>query len=76
MTTAAAQTDDWSGWIDDRLRGFPTGYAPLPLAQIADRTAMRISRACDLRIPAAITLAKVDARTTAGDASEDIDDHA
>ena len=37
MTTAAAQTDDWSGWIDDRLRGFPTGYSPLPLAQIADR---------------------------------------
>lgn len=36
MTTVAL-TDDWSGWIDDRWRGFPTGYAPLPIMQIADR---------------------------------------
>jgi D-serine dehydratase len=32
-----ALTDDWSGWIDDRWRGFPTGDAPLPITQIADR---------------------------------------
>lgn len=37
MTTTVALTDDWSGWIDDRWRGFPTGYAPLPIAQIGDR---------------------------------------
>ncbi len=37
MTTATALTDDWTGWIDDRWRGFPTGYAPLPIAQIAGR---------------------------------------
>lgn len=37
MTMTVALTDDWSGWIDDRWRGFPTGYAPLPIAQIADR---------------------------------------
>ena len=37
MSTTAALTDDWTGWIDDRWRGFPTGYAPLPIAQIAGR---------------------------------------
>ncbi|MGB3538130.1 MAG: alanine racemase [Mesorhizobium sp.] len=37
MATTAALTDDWTGWIDDRWRGFPTGYAPLPIAQIAGR---------------------------------------
>ena len=37
MPTTVALTDDWTGWIDDRWRGFPTGYAPLPLAQIAGR---------------------------------------
>lgn len=37
MSTTAALTDDWTGWIDDRWRGFPTGYAPLPIAQVAGR---------------------------------------
>ena len=37
MTTDVTLVDDWSGWIDDRWRGFPTGYAPLPIAQIAAR---------------------------------------
>ncbi|MDB5552625.1 MAG: alanine racemase protein [Rhizobium sp.] len=37
MTTTVALTDDWTGWIDDRWRGFPTGYAPLPIAQTGDR---------------------------------------
>lgn len=37
MTTNVTLADDWTGWIDDRWRGFPTGYAPLPIAQIAGR---------------------------------------
>jgi len=28
---------DWRGWVDDRMRGFPTGHDPLPADQIAGR---------------------------------------
>jgi D-serine dehydratase len=37
MTMMAALADDWSSWLDDRWRGFPTGDAPLPSVQIGDR---------------------------------------
>lgn len=28
---------DWRGWVDDRMRGFPTGHDPLPADQIGGR---------------------------------------
>jgi D-serine deaminase-like pyridoxal phosphate-dependent protein len=37
MATTVTLTDDGLDWIDDRWRGFPTGYSPLPIAQIAGR---------------------------------------
>lgn len=37
MEMDAGLADDGATWIDDRWRGFPTGYSPLPIAQIAGR---------------------------------------
>ncbi len=28
---------DWRGWVDDRMRGYPTGHGPLPAQQVTSR---------------------------------------
>lgn len=37
MTSKLTINNESAGWIDDRWRGFPTGYSPLPVAQIGER---------------------------------------